>query len=276
MSSPPSLHPSPVPPPHKRGIQGFVAGSQIWKSIFRHGYPDNQRNRVLAVLSNVFLHLHPVSLKKSGLRLRYTWCMGGLTFFLFLVETITGLLLMFYYRPTAEYAYQDIKYLREDIPLGIMREMHRWGAHAMVIAVWLHMMRVFLTGSYKPPREFNWNVGVILLVLTLLLSFTGYLLPWDQLAIWAITVGSNMARATPGLGHEGPGASLLNLLFEDVTLVHAGNDARFGLIAGRFVGAPALLRFYVLHCVAIPFGAAILMAIHFWRVRKDGGISAPL
>ena len=87
--------------------------------------------------------------------------------------------------------------------------MHRWGAHAMVIAVWLHMFRVFMTGSYKPPREFNWVVGVILLVLTLLLSFTGYLLPWDQLAIWAITVGSNMARATPFLGHEGPGARLL-------------------------------------------------------------------
>ena len=90
--------------------------------------------------------------------------------------------------------------------LGILRELHRWGAHAMVITVWLHMYRVFLTGSYKPPREFNWVVGVILLVLTLLLSFTGYLLPWDQLAIWAITVGSNMARATPFLGHEGPGA----------------------------------------------------------------------
>jgi quinol-cytochrome oxidoreductase complex cytochrome b subunit len=92
-----------------------------------------------------------------------------------------------------------------------MREMHRWGAHAMVITVWLHMFRVFMTGSYKPPREFNWSVGVVMLVLTLLLSFTGYLLPWDQLAIWAITVGSNMARATPFLGHEGPGASLLRL-----------------------------------------------------------------
>ena len=145
------------------------------------------------------------------MQLRYTWCMGGLTFFLFLVVTFTGVLLMFYYRPTLEYAYNDIVGLREHVPLGIMREMHRWGAHAMVITVWLHMFRVFMTGSYKPPREFNWGVGVILLVLTLLLSFTGYLLPWDQLAIWAITVGSNMARATPFLGHEGPGASLLKL-----------------------------------------------------------------
>ena len=168
----------------------------------------------------------------------------------------------------------DIVELGEQVPLGVMRELHRWGAHAMVITVWLHMLRVFLTGSYKPPREFNWVVGVILLVLTLLLSFTGYLLPWDQLAIWAITVGSNMARATPFLGHEGPGASLLKI--GDLALVHAGDDARFALLAGRFVGAGALLRFYVLHCVAIPVVASVLMAVHFWRVRKDGGISGPM
>ena len=118
--------------------------------------------------------------------------------------------------------------------LGILREMHRWGAHAMVITVWLHMYRVFLTGSYKPPREFNWVVGVILLVLTLLLSFTGYLLPWDQLAIWAITVGSNMARATPVPGHEGPGRQLLTL--DGVDLITIGSDAQFALLGGRFVG----------------------------------------
>ena len=194
--------------------------------------PANNRNRVLVVMSNVFLHLHPVKIRKSGIRLKFTWCMGGLTFFLFLVETFTGLLLMFYYRPTVAYAYMDIIDLAEQVPLGIMREIHRWGAHAMVITVWLHMFRVFMTGSYKPPREFNWNVGVILLVLTLLLSFTGYLLPWDQLAIWAITVGSNMARATPLLGHEGPGAQLLVL--GDVKMVHAGSDARFALLGGRW------------------------------------------
>ncbi|MEX1025148.1 MAG: cytochrome b N-terminal domain-containing protein [Planctomycetota bacterium] len=251
-----------------------VRNTQLWRSVFRHGYPDTPRNRALAVLSNTFLHLHPVKVRRSGIRLSYTWCMGGLTFFLFLIETITGLLLMFYYRPTAEYAYQDIFALREHVPLGIMRELHRWSAHMMVITVWLHMYRVFLTGSYKPPREFNWNVGVILLVLTLLLSFTGYLLPWDQLAVWAITVGSNMARATPLLGHEGPGASLLS--FGGLNFIHAGDDARFGLLAGRFVGEGALLRFYVLHCLGLPLAAATLMAVHFWRVRKDGGISGPL
>jgi quinol-cytochrome oxidoreductase complex cytochrome b subunit len=252
----------------------YIQESQIYRSIFRVGVPDSDRKRMLVMLGSVFLHLHPVKVRKSGIRMRYTWCMGGITFFLFLVLTFTGLLLMFYYRPTLEYAYVDIRDLREQVPLGIMREIHRWGAHAMVIAVWLHMYRVFMTGSYKPPREFNWNVGVILLVLTLLLSFTGYLLPWDQLAIWAITVGSNMARATPFAGHEGPGAALLKL--GDIPLVNNASDARFALLGGRFVGEGALLRFYVLHCVGLPLVAGFLMAIHFWRIRRDGGISGPL
>jgi quinol-cytochrome oxidoreductase complex cytochrome b subunit len=152
--------------------------------------------------------------------------------------------------------------------------LHRWAAHSMVLIVWLHMVRVFMTGSYKPPREFNWGIGVILMTLTMLLSFTGYLLPWDQLAIWAVTVGSNMARATPFLGNEGPGAALLAI--GDINLVHVGSDVRFALLGGRFVGEATLLRFYVLHCIAIPFVAMIFMAVHFWRIRKDGGISGPL
>jgi quinol-cytochrome oxidoreductase complex cytochrome b subunit len=164
--------------------------------------------------------------------------------------------------------------LRSVVSLGILREIHRWGAHAMVITVWLHMYRVFLTGSYKPPREFNWVVGVILLLLTLLLSFTGYLLPWDQLAIWAITVGSNMARATPILGHEGPGAQLL--VIDQIHMITNASDARYGLLGQRFVGEVTLNRFYILHCIAIPLAVSVLLAIHFWRVRKDGGISGPL
>src|SRR6195952_1256634 len=256
------------------GIGEFITESQIWKSIFRHPMPVDRRNRIVVMLTNFFLHLHPVSIKKQGIALSYTWCMGGVTFFLFLVETVTGVLLMFYYRPTLEWAYNDILALRDVTSLGILRELHRWGAHAMVITVWLHMYRVFLTGSYKPPREFNWVVGVILLVLTLLLSFTGYLLPWDQLAIWAITVGSNMAKATPFLGNEGPGAAVLKV--GDVPPVHSYDDALFALLGGSFVGEGALLRFYVLHCVGLPLGIAVLMAVHFWRVRKDGGISGPL
>ena len=247
--------------------------TRVWKSLFRHKMPKDPKNRALAVLTNVFLHLHPVRMRKQGLRISYTWCMGGISFFLFLSLTVTGILLMFYYRPTAQHAYPDMLDLAESATLGLMREMHRWGAHLMVITVWLHMLRVFLTGSYKPPREFNWVIGVTLLVLTLLFSFTGYLLPWDQLAMWAVTVGSNMARASPGIGLEGPGSQLMKV--GDVPLITAGSDMRFILLAGRFVGEGALLRFYVLHCVGIPFIFVMLLATHFWRVRRDGGISGP-
>ena len=265
------------------GVLNYIRSTQIWGSIFRHGIPRDRRTRVMAVMANVFLHLHPVAIRKSGIRLSFTWCMGGLTFFLFLAETISGVLLMFYYRPVIEYAYMDMQGLRAHVTLGVMREIHRWGAHAMVITIWLHMMRVFLTGSYKPPREFNWGVGVILLVLTLLLSFTGYLLPWDQLAIWAITVGSNMGKATPGLGMQGPFSDIIQLPggsgpfgLRGIPLVTTRSDAAFLLLAGTSVGAPALMRFYVLHCIALPLAAAGLIAVHFWRIRKDGGISGPL
>jgi len=242
--------------------------SDVYKSIFRHSYQDTQRNRALQIVDNVFLHLHPVRVPRHATNVGYTWGMGGITFLLFLVLTITGVILMFYYRPTAQYAYEDMKYLMNDVPFGpLMRNMHRWAAHAMVLTVMLHMFRVFLTGSYKPPRQFNWVVGVILLVLTLLLSFSGYLLPWDQLAIWAVTVGTNMARATPFLGHEGPFGPELGM--------RINNDVRFVLLGGTEVGPPTLLRFYVGHCIFLPLIASIFMAVHFWRVRKDGGISGP-
>ena len=245
-------------------IKRQVTDSQVWQSVFRHGYDDTPRNRILMVSGNVWLHLHPSKVRRHATRLRFTWCMGGITFLMFLVTVITGVYLMYYYRPTAEYAYADMKYLEFDMPFGmLMRNMHRWAAHGMVIAVWLHMFRVFLTGSYKPPREFNWVVGVILLVLTLLLSFTGYLLPWDQLSIWAVTVGSNMGRATPVLGHEGPGHELipgLNNVY----------DARAFLFGGGEIGPHTLLRFYILHCIFIPLVASLFMAVHFWRIRRDG------
>jgi len=231
-------------------LKNTVLDSQIKRSIFRVGIPNTDRKRVLIVLGNVFLHLHPTKVRTSGVKLRYTWCAGGLSFFLFLVLTLTGVLLMFYYRPTVEGAYVDMLDMRSQVPFGIMRELHRWSAHAMVIMVMVHMFRVFMTGSYKPPREFNWTIGVLLLVLTFLLSFTGYLLPWDQLAIWAITVGSNIMSAVPAMGQK----------------------VRFLMLGGNTVNANALLRFYVLHCMILPLGLIVLIAIHFWRIRKDGGL----
>ncbi|MCL4119067.1 UNVERIFIED_CONTAM: hypothetical protein GTU68_037978 [Idotea baltica] len=162
---------------------------------------------------------------------------------------------MFFYRPTASAAYADMETLRSAVTFGLLvRNMHRWGAHLMVLSVFLHMARVFYHGAYKSPREFNWVIGVILLTLTLLLSFTGYLLPWDQLALWAVTVGTNMMGFTPVFGEQ----------------------VRFVLLGGVEIGSDTLLRWYVLHVLLLPFVTVIMMAIHFWRVRKDGGISGPL
>ena len=243
--------------------------TQLWKSIFRVSHDrSDPRNRSLAILSNVFLHLHPAKINRDAVRYPFTWGMGGITFYLFIVLTFTGVLLMFYYHPTKADAFKDILYLEHDVPFGkLLRNMHRWAAHLMVITTWLHMFRVVLTGSYKRPREFNWCVGVVLLVLTLLLSFTGYLLPDDQLGFWAVTVGTNMARATPMLGNEGPFGPQLGLT--------PYNDVRFGLLGGSIVDANALLRAYIWHCIGIPLVASIFMAVHFWRIRKDGGISGP-
>ena len=167
-----------LPAKAKEQIEGLKdpTKTQVYTSIFRHKHDDTPRNRALGVLSNVFLHLHPAKINRDAVRYSYTWGMGGITFYLFIVLTLTGVMLMFYYHPSKVQAFRDVLYLEHDVPFGkLLRNMHRWAAHLMVIAVWLHMFRVFLTGSYKKPREFNWNIGVLLLVFTLLLSFTGYL-----------------------------------------------------------------------------------------------------
>ncbi len=238
-----------------------IQGSQAWTSIFRpgsifsKGYSDSPRNRSYVIMNSLVYHLHPVKVKRHGVKVSYTLCLGGLSFFLFIVLTVTGIFLMFVYRPTEANAYPDMQAMMTSVAFGtLVRNMHRWGAHLMVLSVFLHMARVFYHGAYKPPREFNWVIGVNLLVLTLLLSFTGYLLPWDQLSLWAVTVGTNMMGYTPVFGRE----------------------VRFVLLGSTEVSANTLLRWYVLHVIMFPFVTAIFMGIHFWRVRKDGGISGPL
>jgi quinol-cytochrome oxidoreductase complex cytochrome b subunit len=252
-------------PPSPMEVLDRVRESEAWRSIFRpgsvfrKGYKDTQRDRALAAMNNVLYHLHPVKVKRHGLKLTYTFCLGGLTFFLFILLTVTGIFLMFFYRPAAELAsaaaYTDTENIRNGVVFGDMvRNIHRWGAHLMTITVFLHMGRVFYTGAYKPPREFNWVVGVILLLLTLLLAFSGYLLPWDQLSFWAFTVGTSFGAYSPLVA----------------------NEVQFILLGGIEVGADTLLRWYVLHVLALPFFLTIFLAVHFWRIRKDGGISGPL
>jgi quinol-cytochrome oxidoreductase complex cytochrome b subunit len=238
--------------------------SQFWRSIFRIGIPGTTRERIGVVLSSVYLHLHPARISAASLRLRRTYCLGGLAFLAFLVLTVTGFLLMFYYRPTPEHAYADMEDIMHTVPYGrLLRNLHRWAAHGMVLLVIAHMARVFHAGAYRPPREFNWVLGVILLVLTLFLSFTGYLLPWDQLAYWAVTVGTDMAAAIPLVGHLGPFAA-----------VGEDGDVRALLLGDREVGAAALIRFYVLHCIVVPLVMVLLMSVHFYRVRRNGGVLA--
>jgi quinol-cytochrome oxidoreductase complex cytochrome b subunit len=238
-----------------------MRGSQAWTaifrpgSIFRKGYTDSPRNRSYVIMNSLLYHLHPVKVKRHAVKVSYTLCLGGLSFFLFILLTVTGIFLMFFYRPTSAQAWGDIQSLHTGVAFGLLvRNMHRWAAHLMVLSVFLHMARVFYHGAYKPPREFNWVIGVILLTLTLLLSFTGYLLPWDQLALWAVTVGTNMMGYTPVFGQQ----------------------VKFVLLGGVEIGPNTLLRWYVLHVLMFPFVIVIFMAIHFWRVRKDGGISGPL
>jgi quinol-cytochrome oxidoreductase complex cytochrome b subunit len=232
-----------------------IKESQAWRSLFRQPYPSTSRTRALAVMNNVFLHLHPVRVRQHAVKFAYTFCLGGLSFFLFLVLTVTGVYLMFFYIPSETQAYTNILEIQSTVVFGLLtRNVHRWAAHLMVFFVFLHMMRVFYHGAYKPPREFNWVVGVILLFLTIMLSFTGYLLPWDQIAYWAITIGGNMASYAP----------------------LANTPSKLLLLGGIEVGQNTLLRFYVLHVMAFPLIAAIFLAVHFWRIRKDGGISGPL
>ncbi len=230
-----------------------LRGTRVWRSIFRSGTGSSTLHNSMVIQQNVFLHLLSTKVRKRMLEFNATWYLGTLTLGSFVILTITGILLMLYYHPSAPQAYADTKGLQFVVSSGqFLRNLHRWSAHAMVLLVFAHMFRVFYRGAYRPPREFNWVIGVFLLLLTLLLSYTGYLLPWDQLAFWAITVGSNIASAVP----------------------LAGGKIRYLMLGGHFVNANALLRFYVLHCMILPLVALLVVAVHFWRIRKDGGLYA--
>jgi len=248
---------------------GSAAGEprrgQIRRSIFRHGREDSLPHRLQAIVGNLWLHLHPPRLSRGASRFHFSLCAGGISFLLFLVTVVTGALLLFHYRPEASHAHNDVLAISQEVPFGaFLRALHRYAGDGMVVAVVVHLLRVLLTGSYKPPREFNWVVGVMLLFITLAIAFTGYLLPWDQKGYWATTVATHLVAATPVVGAEGPGA-----------VVSAARDLRVALLGGATVGPPTLVRFYTLHCFVLPLVGGLLMALHFWRVRKDG-FSGPL
>jgi quinol-cytochrome oxidoreductase complex cytochrome b subunit len=228
--------------------------TRVGRSIFRVGLPASNLERAQVAISSFLLHLQPAKVHRRSLKFRTTLGLGLISLYLFLILIVTGVLLMFYYVPATEHAYQNMKDLEFVVTAGqVLRNMHRWAAHLMVLFVLLHMCRAFYTAAYKPPREFNWVIGVSLFLLTLALSFTGYLLPWDQLAFWAITVGTSIAGYAPVVGQK------LKFLF----------------LGGHVVGESALIRFYVLHVILLPLAAVMLIAVHLWRVRKDGGLARP-
>ena len=232
-----------------RGVLARMKQSATYRSAFRHPQLDTPRGRALQSFSNFFLHVYPVKIPARVLRLRYSFRLGFIVAVLFGILTLTGVYLMFVYTPSPAAAYGDMQHLRTSVGFGqLIRNVHRWSAHLMVLAVALHMVRVFYAGAYKKPREFNWVIGVVLLLITLGFSFTGYLLPWDQLSYWAVTVGTNLVHYVP----------------------LAGKTLQDLLIGGDQIGPSTLLRFYALHVAVLPGLLLMLLGIHIWRVRKDG------
>lgn len=232
-----------------KALGSDIRRSEIWRSVYPRPWPKTEKENAEIATTSFWIHLHPAHIRKRDLKFSVTYALGGLTAGTFLILLVTGIMLMFYYVPATDHAYQNMVDLQQVVSLGkVLRNMHRWAAHLMVWLVSLHMLRVFLQKGYEKPRQLNWIIGVALLCLTLMLSFTGYLLPWDQLSLWAITVGTNMAGSIPIIG----------------------KDVRYILLGGPAVDQSTLIRFYVLHVVVLPTAIILLMVFHFWRVRKDG------
>ncbi len=239
-------------------MQLVEQAKELYKKLTWTWNPQSDKESGDAVVKNVLLHWFPNKISKKSLSWNYSFYLGTISFVLFIILTVTGMILMFLYVPSVERAYLSVKDLEFVVSFGwLLRSVHRISAHLMVAVVFLHMVRVFLTGAYKngktvgSNRPVNWIIGIVLLLSTLLLSFTGYLLPWDQLAYWAITVGTNIASSAPVVGET----------------------IRFFLLGGNTIDQNALIRFYVLHVFFLPVIVLVLFSYHMWRVRKDGGLA---
>jgi quinol-cytochrome oxidoreductase complex cytochrome b subunit len=254
------------------GLRTFADNARDLKNAVRSSIrryewpPKSDRERSQAIFQNFFLHIQSARVHKYSLKWWYTMGLGLMSFFLFLILCITGILLMVYYNPTTNLAYDNVRDISFVVAAGkYMRNIHRWSAHAMVFAVLLHMVRVFYTSSYKRGRAFNWMIGMVLFLVTLMLSYTGYLLPWDQLAYWAVTIGANIAASPRELTDV-----LAVTQYFDI-----GALLKQILIGGNAVGQEALTRFYLLHVMILPITLITLVGVHFWRIRKDGGLTRP-
>ena len=238
-------------------IRAIAAGLSLGelRAMLRGEPPTERPNpRYRAHKSSMLLHMRPRTYPAASTWFTHTFRLGFLAVFLFVVEVISGLVLMVYYVPRPDGAYESIYRIMHSAPFGEhLRDVHRLAAELMIVVVALHMLRTFLTGSFKNERKFTWITGVALLILTLGLTFSGYLLPWDQLAYWAVTIGTSMAGAAPVIGEQ------LNIVLRGSTEI----------------GADGLLRFYLLHIIGLPLIAALLLAVHYYRVARIHGISLP-
>ena len=215
------------------------------RSVLRGDPPKRPNPRTKPHADGFWMHMRPTYFHNKTMTLYPTFRLGWLSVYFLVFETITGLVLMLWYTPSPLVAFENMLDIISNVPFGMMmRDLHRLGAEFMVMVVLLHMLRTFITGSYKKPRQFTWFTGGVLLLLTLFLSFSGYLLPWDQLSLWAVTIGASMAEATPVIGRE------VNLL------VRGGPD----------FGTNGLLRFYLLHVFALPLIAFIFLGVHYYKV----------
>jgi quinol-cytochrome oxidoreductase complex cytochrome b subunit len=201
-----------------------------------------------------FHHLHPPTIPAKQSRWRYTLGAGGTAVFLTLVLGATGILEMFYYIPTPDQAAQSIQTISYLVPFGgLVRNIHYWAAQLLLIVTAVHLVRVVFTGSYAPPRRFNYLLGLALFIFAILLDFTGYILRWDQGIQWALVVGTNLLKTIPWIG----------------------NSLYIVLTGGTQPGLPTLIRFYAWHIFGLTLGTVILMIWHIFRVRRDGGIAVP-
>ena len=238
-------------------VRIITAGMNIneLRAVLRGDPPTEKPNPRYRVHTTSFLfHIRPRYYEQASTIFSHTFRLGFFTVFFMFVELLTGLILMVYYTPSPAEAYSSILNLSSNVPYGkLLRDVHRLGAEAMVVFTALHMLRTYLTGSYKKERSFTWLTGVVLLGITLFLSFSGYLLPWDQLAYWAVTIGTSMAEAAPLFGEQ------VNLLLRGAPDIAAGG----------------LLRFYLLHVVLLPLAAILVISIHYYKVAREHGISLP-
>ena len=224
------------------------------RSIARPDAPEDVTGQARATFGNFFLQLHSVKVSRNSLTWKSPYGLGLIALYLFVIHFVSGLALMFYYVPSVERAYSSMLDLQSEVIFGaVITNLHRWSAHGMIIFLVLHMLRVFYTGGYKPPRQLSWIIGVLLLVVTGLMAFTGYLLPWDQQALWSVQVSSEVVRSGPIFG-------------EHVQRV---------LFGGPDIGQATLTRFYTLHMTLLPLLTLLLTGAYLWSVRQHGGFAAP-